>query len=94
MNPQLDRVGQWHLRFLGGGGGGIIPGGLTPGDLMVDSGGAALEKAALHAGVDEGDEPKQPGGADEEEGGDGVPRLRQAGNEDVEYEEDSACDHA
>ncbi|KAL8495837.1 hypothetical protein ACS0TY_019810 [Phlomoides rotata] len=77
------------LAWFPGGSGGIIPSGLTPGDLVVDGGGAALETAGLHAGVDEGEEPKQPRGADEEEGGGGVPRLREAGNEHVENEEDS-----
>ena len=61
---------------------------------MVDGGGAAatLETASLHARVYEGEKPKQPRGADEEEGGGRVPRLGEAGNEHIENEEDSACE--
>lgn len=88
---KLGRVGQRHLRFSRGG----VSGGLAPGDLVVGGGGAAaaVAEAALHAGVEKGEEPEDPRRADEEEGGDWVPGLRKRGGEDVENEENAAGDY-
>lgn len=56
---------------------------------MVGGGGAGGE-AAFGDGVEVGEEPEDPGGADEEEGGCREPRLRYARSADVDDEEDPA----
>lgn len=63
---------------------------------MVDGwgGGATGGAAALHDGVEKGEEPEDPRSADEEEGGGRVPGLRDVGSEDVDDEEDAAGDDA
>lgn len=88
-----DRVGQRNLGGATGGGG-------APGDLVVDGGGGgaggrgASCAATTQEGVQIGEEPEDPGGADEEEGGGRVPRLREARYEHVDHEDDAACGHA
>lgn len=83
---ESNRVGQGNLGGATAGGGGAA------GDVLV--GGGRAGAATLEEGVHKGEEPEDPRGADEEEGGRGVPRLRESRAEHVDHQEHAAGRHA
>lgn len=52
---------------------------------------AVGEAAGLEAGIDVGEEPKDPWGANEEKCSYGKPRVGEMGDEDIEDKENSTC---